>query len=174
MIDALAGAGLIRTCISVETGDDYIRNDVMLKAVDHDEIFRVVASIRRYPHIFLLTDFVMGMPEDTTASLEASCRLIEDLDTDDITLSIATPYPGTTLFEQCVRDKLFLPDIACDDLYQVDWYSHANVNRFFIKPYKLDLDTLSAYRDRILATRKAKRAAYRRRMSRHFGVDCPV
>ena len=170
LIDALAEAGLIRTCISVETGDDYIRNDVMHKGVDHEEIFQVVDSIRRYPHIFLLTDFVMGMPEDTAESLEASCRLIEEIDTDDITLSIATPYPGTKLFEQCVRDKLFLPDIDCDRLYETDSYSHANVNRFYVKPYKLDLDTLSAYRDRILALRGAKMAAYQRRMKMHFGT----
>jgi radical SAM superfamily enzyme YgiQ (UPF0313 family) len=113
----------------------------------------------------------MGMPEDTQESLEASCRLIEDLDTDDITLSIATPYPGTKLFEQCMRDKLFLPDIVSDHLYETDWYSHANVNRFYIKPYDLDLDALSAYRDRILAMRKVKMAAYRQRMKTHFGVD---
>jgi magnesium-protoporphyrin IX monomethyl ester (oxidative) cyclase len=173
MIEALAQAGLIRTCISVETGDDFIRNDVMHKGVDRDEIFNVVASVRRYPQIFLLTDFVMGMPEDTAQSLEASCRLIEALDTDDITLSMATPYPGTKLFEQCLEDKLLLPEIACDRLYEADWYSHANVNRFFIKPYGLDVDTLRSYRDRILALRKVKMAAYQQRMKTHFDVEAP-
>ncbi len=170
MIDALAEAGLIRTCISVETGDEFVRNAVMRKGVDQDEIFQVVASLRRHPQIFLLTDFVIGMPEDTPESLEASCRLIEDLDTDDITLSVATPYPGTPLFEQCVRDGLLLPDVVCERLYESDWYSHANVNRFHIQPYDLDLDTLSAYRDRILALRQGKMAAYRQRMQTHFGV----
>jgi len=155
----------------VETADDFIRNTVMLKQVDHDEIFKIVASIRRYPHIFLLTDFVIGMPEDTEESLERSCRLIADLDTDNITLSIATPYPGTKLYEQCKRDRLFLPDIVCDHLYEADWYSHANVNKFYIKPYKLDLDTLSTYRDRILAMRGKKVAAYEKRMKAHFGID---
>jgi anaerobic magnesium-protoporphyrin IX monomethyl ester cyclase len=171
MIDALAEAGLIRTCISVETGDDFIRNTIMLKQVDHDEIFTVVAAIRRYPHIFLLTDFVIGMPEDTEESLEISCQLITDLDTDGITLSIATPYPGTRLFEQCMRDELFLPDIVCDHLYETDSYSHANVNKFYIKPYNLGLDTLSAYRDRILGMRKEKTAAYEKRMKKHFSID---
>jgi radical SAM superfamily enzyme YgiQ (UPF0313 family) len=173
MIDALAQAGLIRTCISVETGDDFIRNDVMHKGVERDEIFHVVGSIRRYPQIFLLTDFVIGMPEDTQESLETSCRLMEDLDTDDITLSIATPYPGTKLFDQCVRDKLFLPDTVGDRLYEAHWYSHANVHRFYLKPYHLDLDTLGVYRDRILALRKVKTAAYRQRMKTQFGVDPP-
>jgi anaerobic magnesium-protoporphyrin IX monomethyl ester cyclase len=174
MIDALAEAGLIRTCISVETGDDFIRNDVMHKGVDRDEIFRVVAAIRRHPQVFLMTDFVMGMPEDTRESLETSCRLIEDMDTDDVTLSIATPYPGTKLFDQCVRDKLFLPGIARERLYETDWYSHSNVNRFYLKPYALDLDTLSYYRDRILTLRRRKVAAYRRRMQRQWGIEAPL
>jgi len=93
------------------------------------------------------------------------------LDTDNITLSIATPYPGTKLFEQCMRDKLFLPDIVCDHLYEADWYSHSNLNKFYIKPYNLDLNTLSAYRDRILAMRKGKIAAYEKRMKTRFGID---
>ncbi len=170
LIDALAEVGLIRTCISVETGDDFIRNSVMRKQVDRDEILTVVASIRRHPFICLLTDFVIGMPEDTKESLETSCRLIAELDTDDIALSIATPYPGTKLFEQCVRDKLFVTDVVCDRLYEADWYSHSNLSRFYIKPYNLDLDTLSAYRDRILAMRQAKMDAYSQRMNVHFGV----
>lgn len=169
IIDALADAGLIRTCISVETGDDFIRNAVMRKQVDRDEIFSVVASIRHYPQIFLLTDFVIGMPEDTLESLEVSCQLIDELDTDDIALSIATPYPGTKLFEQCVRDRLLLPDVMCERLYETDWYSHSNLKRFYLKPYNLDVDTLSAYRDRIFAMREAKMAAYRGRMNTHFG-----
>ncbi len=171
MIDALAEAGLIRTCISVETADDFIRNRVMRKHVEHEEIFTVVAAIRRHPQIALVTDFVIGMPEDTPESLEASCRLIAELDTDDIALSIATPYPGTELYDQCLRDQLFLPDIARDRLYEADWYSHSNLHRFYLKPYELDLAALSAYRDRILALRDVKMAAYRQRMDRHFALD---
>jgi anaerobic magnesium-protoporphyrin IX monomethyl ester cyclase len=171
MVDALAQAGLIRTCISVETGDEFIRNTVMQKHVEHEEIFTVVAAIRQYPQIALVTDFVIGVPEDTRESLEASCRLIEGLDTDDIALSIAAPYPGTELFEQCKRDRLFLPDMNLDRLYEADWYSHANLSRFYLKPYALDIDTLSAYRDRIFSMRKAKIAAYEERMRTQFGVD---
>lgn len=171
MIDALAEVGLIRTCISVETADDFIRNSVMHKGVDRAEIGQVVAAIRRYPHIFLVTDFVIGMPEDTRESLESSYQLGAALDTDDIALSIATPYPGTKLFEQCLRDKLLLPDLVGDRLYETEGYSHANQTRFYLKPYRLDLDTLSDYRDRILALRPAKMAAYGQRMKAWFGID---
>ncbi len=69
----------------------------------------------------------------------------------------------------CVRDKLFLPDISCEHLYDADWFSHENVHRFVIKPYNLDLNQLISYRDRILAMREGKVAAYKERMKRHFG-----
>jgi len=174
LVDALAEAGLIRTCISVETADDYIRNTIMRKQVEHDEIFAVVAAIRRHRQIALVTDFVIGMPEDTKESLETSCRLIADLDTDDIALSIATPYPGTELFAQCTRDQLFLPDMNPDRLFETEWYSHANLNRFYLKPYALDMNTLAAYRDRILSLRQGKIAAYERRMKTHFGLEFPA
>ena len=171
MIDALAGVGLIRTCVSVESGDISIRNDVMKKKIMEDEALDVIKAIRKYPQIFLMTDFVMGMPEETIKSLDASVGLMESLDTDDIDLSIAAPYPGTELFAQCVRDNLFFSDININMLYCSTEYSHSNRNRFIIKPYKLDIDTLSRYRDKILLLRKNKIQAYHNRMKKIYGVD---
>lgn len=171
IIEALAGVGLIRTCISIESGDSTIRNKVMKKHIDQTEIFDVVEAIRRHPQIFLLTDFVLGMPEDTVASLEASCELIDGLDVDDLALSIATPYPGTALFRQCEQNHLFSDDIDTETLWESQWFTHANTNRFVIKPYELDTETLFAYRDRILAAREPKIASYRKRMKEIFNVE---
>lgn len=171
MVDALAQAGLIRTCVSVESGDAHIRNEVMGKNIEEDDMFAVIAAVRRHPQIFLVTDYVLGMPEDTPETVEASCRLIERLDTDDITLSLATPYPGTRMYEQCVRDNLFLPAVDRSRLWEADWYSHANVSRFAIKPYKLDLEQLTEFRDRILSFRAVKRRAYDARMKEFFDAN---
>ena len=171
MIDALANVGLIRTCISIETGDANIRNYVMKKNVKQDDIFTVVEVIRHYPQIFLLTDFVLGMPEDTLESLEATCELLASLDTDDITLSIATPYPGTALYRQWESDKLFCNEGDKEKLWMADWYTHANTNKFLIKPYELDIDTLKRYRDRILSFRASKILSYHKRMKTVFNVD---
>jgi radical SAM superfamily enzyme YgiQ (UPF0313 family) len=170
MIDALAAVGLIRTCISVETGDAYIRNEVMGKHIAEDDIFEVVAALRRHPQIFLVTDYVLGMPEDTEESLETSWALIEHLDTDDIALCLATPYPGTRLYEQCVRDSLFQPGIDRTRLWESDWYTHNNVNQFTIKPYRLGMEALTGYRDRILELRTSKLQSYHHRMKERFGI----
>jgi len=171
MIDALAEVGLIRTCISIESGDDNIRNKIMKKNIKKDDIFKVVEAIRHHPQIFLLTDFVIGMPEDTVESLEESCRIIADLDSDDIVLFIATPYPGTKLFRQCERENLYFPDIDIKNLWMAEGYSHVNNNYFIIKPYDLDMNTLQDYRDRILSYRDIKISAYHKRMKRVFNIE---
>lgn len=170
MIEALASVGLIRTCISVESGDDFIRNKVMKKNVAQDSIFEVIKSIRKYPQIFLLIDFVLGMPEDTVQSLEASCSLIEMLDVDDVEISIATPYPGTALYQQCKKENLFFDNVDESNLWKDQSYSHANTKRFIIKPYNLDLKTLYQYRERIIAARLIKTAGYQKRMYEKFNI----
>jgi radical SAM superfamily enzyme YgiQ (UPF0313 family) len=170
IIDALAEVGLIRTCISIESGDDNIRNKIMKKNVKNDDIFKVVEAIRHHPQIFLLVDFVIGMPEDTVESLEESCGIIADLDCDDIVLFIATPYPGTKLWRQCERENLYFPDIDIKNFWMAEGYSHVNNKCFIIKPYDLDMDTLQDYRDRILSYRDIKLSAYHKRMKRVFNI----
>jgi anaerobic magnesium-protoporphyrin IX monomethyl ester cyclase len=171
LIDALVEAGLIRTCVSVESGDTYIRNEVMKKSIDEEEMIMTIDRIRKYPQVFLMTDFVMGMPEDTAESLEASVKLIEGLDVDDIDLTISTPYPGTALFEQCEKDGLFFSDIDKDKLYCSSKYCHNNRNMFIIKPYNMDYESLCHYRDKILSLRKQKIKSYHTRMRDIFNVD---
>jgi radical SAM superfamily enzyme YgiQ (UPF0313 family) len=170
MIDALADVGLIRTCISVESGDATIRNDVMKKNIEQTEIYAVVNKIRTYQQIFLLTDFVLGMPEDTMQSVEASCKIIEELDIDDIALTVAAPYPGTELYNQCTKEKLFCDGVVVKDLWKAEWLSHDNVSRFTIKPYALEIQQLREYRDRILSFRIKKKTNYLNRMEKIFGI----
>jgi anaerobic magnesium-protoporphyrin IX monomethyl ester cyclase len=169
MIEALASVGLIRTCISVESGDPEIRNKFMKKNVEQDEIFRIVEAIRQHPQIFLVTDFVLGMPEDTQKSVEASYRLMVDLDIDELTLCLATPYPGTALYSQCEKDNLFIH--KHQDLLMADWYCHNIAKEFFIRPYNLSVECLVEYRNKILALRDIKLETYRRRMKKSFGIE---
>lgn len=171
MIDALVSIGLIRTGISIESGDTYVRNEIMKKNVEEEDIFILIEDVRRHPHVHLLVDFVMGMPEDTKEGLETSCKLIEQIDVDSLALSVATPYPGTPLYKQCVEQNLFFDDINHKELWTGEWFTHANINKFIIKPPALDLETLQIYRDRIIKLRDKKVINYKKRMKELFNVD---
>jgi len=166
IVDALAQAGLIRTTLSIESGNEYVRNQIMKKKSKQTDIFSAIESIRKYPQIYLLTDFVIGMPEETIESLQSTYNLLSDLDTDDITISIATPYPNTKLYDQCIKDNLFLPDIKIDELYKSEGFCHANLKRFNIRPYNLSIQELIKYRDKFLELKQIKLANYNKRIGK--------
>jgi len=165
IVDALAQAGLIRTTLSIESGNEYVRNTIMKKKSKQTDIFSAIESIRKYPQIYLLTDFVIGMPEETIESLQSTYNLLVDLDTDDITISIATPYPNTKLYDQCIKDNLFLPDIKINELYKSSEFCHANLKRFNIRPYNLSIQELIKYRDKFLELKKIKLENYKNRIN---------
>jgi radical SAM superfamily enzyme YgiQ (UPF0313 family) len=165
IVDALSQAGLIRTTLSIESGNEYVRNTIMKKKSKQTDIFSAIEAIRKYPQIYLLTDFVIGMPEETIESLQETYNLLVDLDTDDITISIATPYPNTKLYEQCIKDSLFLPDIKIDELYKSLEFCHANLKRFNIRPYNLSIQELIKYRDKFIELKKVKLENYKNRIN---------
>jgi tRNA A37 methylthiotransferase MiaB len=118
---------------------------IMKKNIDQELIFRVVETIRQYPQVFFLVDIVLGMPEDTKETLEATYTLLKTLDIDDIVISNATPYPGTALYEQCVRDNLFSEQTDRTQLWRASQFTHQNLGYFAIKPYTMILKELFEY-----------------------------
>jgi radical SAM superfamily enzyme YgiQ (UPF0313 family) len=171
MIHALVGVGLIRTGISIESGDSFIRNIVMKKNVEQELIFKVVDLIRQYPQVFFLSDIVIGMPEDTKETLEATYQVLSQLDVDEIVICIATPYAGTSLYDQCLAENLFFFDVSPNDFWCADWFSHHETDRFSIKPYSLLLGELIEFRNRFKELQTVKNAKYRKRMLETFGIE---
>ncbi|MBL7969639.1 MAG: B12-binding domain-containing radical SAM protein [Prolixibacteraceae bacterium] len=171
VIHALASVGLIRLGLSIESGDSYIRNEIMGKNFNDDQLFAVIEACREHPEVYLSTDFVMGMPEDTIHSLDKSIKLMEVLDVDEVDVTLATPFPGTKLYLQCVRDNLFFEDINLEEFWRSKEFAWNTNRRFFIKPYKMNYEQLNHYYDLYLKVRAVKFQYYRERMKRIFEVD---
>jgi hypothetical protein len=110
------------------------------------------------------------MPEDTKETLEATYQVVNQLDVDEIVICTATPYGGTALFDQCVKENLFFGGIDPSMFWCADWFSHHEADRFSIKPYTLSLEELSSYKERFKELRILKNALYRKRMLDVFGV----
>jgi hypothetical protein len=54
------------------------------------------------------------------------------------------PFPGTALFKQVVKDKLFIRSWNLDDLWKTP-ISHAQ-SEFLIKPYNMSVDDMYKWR----------------------------
>jgi hypothetical protein len=57
------------------------------------------------------------------------------------------PFPGTKIFKQAIRDKLFVKEIELESLWEGSIGLNADDhNQFYIQPYAMTIEELIAYR----------------------------
>ena len=61
--------------------------------------------------------FVVGLPGETKDAMKRSMRFAERLPVDSVGISIATPYPGTPLWDICEKNGYFVDGFTRDNLY---------------------------------------------------------
>lgn len=157
MIDAMASAGLTRIALPIESGSDYIRNEIMGKNLNRKKIFDVVKSLKKHDQIYIRAFFIIGMPEETHATLMDTYNMIKEIDVDRVHLTNIVPFPGTKVFEQAVKDNL-LVDIDLKNLYKSDVLYQTNYDRFFIKPYQLRIKDLQDFRTKCEGLKVVKKS----------------
>jgi magnesium-protoporphyrin IX monomethyl ester (oxidative) cyclase len=155
MVEMMRRAGFIIISLAVESGSEHIRNEVMGKHLEREQIIKAFRMCRQ-AGMQVKAFFVIGMPEETEETFKQTVELLQKLDVTNVTLTPAKPLPGTRLFEQCVRDGLLIGGFDVDTLWtgeaeqnsamKEEFYIKRLLNhserQFWIKPYKLSLDRL--------------------------------
>lgn len=161
VMDAMIEAGWVRGAIAIESGSDYIRNKVMGKNLPREKIFQVVDLAKSYPNLYFKAYFIIGMPEETPKTLQETYDMIVDIDIHDPYVTNLIPFPGTRVFEQARQDGLFIESFDFDTLWRMDGFHYHDNKRFYIKPYKMELEELQEFRvefDRLLAENRQRKA----------------
>ena len=143
VIAKMVEAGLVRASVPVEHGDEYIRNQVIGKKLDRKKIFEVADLLKKYK-IMSYGGFIMGFPEDTNETLKNSYDMINELQLDKTSVGGAIPLPGTALYNQVVKDKLFIDPQNLDELWKKP--IGQDQSDFIIKPYNMSVDDLYKWR----------------------------
>lgn len=140
VIEAMSSAGWVRGAVAIESGNDYIRNKIMHKNISEKQIYKTIALIRQQqPKIWLKAFFIMGMPEDTEKTLQDSYNMLKRLDIDEVYMTPVVPYPGAPLYDQAVRDNLFL--VNTSSLWNNERFYMAS-GQFYIRTYTLNASQL--------------------------------
>lgn len=148
VIDAMVEAGWIRGALGIEHGSDYIRNEIIGKNIKREKIYEVAEYCRKHKQLFIKGLFIMGFPEDTYQTLMETYYMIEDLKLDKVFVCNLLPFPGTRIFEQAVRDNLFIKEIDIKNLWKERMVAD-DLNKFFIKPYKMEIGELFEFRKKL-------------------------
>lgn len=96
-------AGCIRVDFGVESGDP-----IVLKRIKKGITVEQALKVHRYAKeagLQITSFFMVGLPGQDLESVKKSLRLIERLDTDIPNISIATPYPGTELYQEAIKNN---------------------------------------------------------------------
>jgi radical SAM superfamily enzyme YgiQ (UPF0313 family) len=62
------------------------------------EQVREACKIIKKAGIFLKTYFIVGHPNETEKTLQKTCSLVRELNTDAIAVGLMVPYPGTKIY----------------------------------------------------------------------------
>jgi hopanoid biosynthesis associated radical SAM protein HpnJ len=120
--------GLRCVMVGVESGSDVILQNIK-KGITTDRMRLFFKDCRRLK-IQTHATFVLGLPGETQATLEQTLQFAKELDPDTIQVSIASPYPGTELYEQALANEWMVKsDLVTDTGIQQVSLSYQNLTR---------------------------------------------
>jgi len=116
LVDLMKQSGCYKLNFPVESGSQRVLDSVIRKPLDLGKVKSLIAHCDK---ISLERDMflVIGMPGETLTDIRTSLRFAAQCRCFNPHISVATPYPGTELFELC-RDKgFFATEFSLDDLF---------------------------------------------------------
>lgn len=143
VVAKMVEAGFVYAKIAIEHGNDHMRNKVIGKVLDRKQIFKVAGLLKKYK-VMSCGLFIMGFPEDTNETLKDTYDMMDELQLDKVSMATLVPHPGTALFDQVVKDKLFIHEWNLDELWKTP-VGHSQTG-FLIRPYDMSVDDLYKWR----------------------------
>jgi anaerobic magnesium-protoporphyrin IX monomethyl ester cyclase len=117
-VHRLKRAGCWMLALGIESESDDVRKD-MVKRLEGEKIQAAFRNMRD-AGIKSFAFFIFGYPGETPASMEQTIDYAIDLDPDFANFYPAVPYPGTALYDKCLREGL-LPAAAAGDWARMEY-----------------------------------------------------
>ena len=111
-VHRLKQSGCWMLALGIESESDEVRKD-MVKRLEREKIQTAFKNMRE-AGIRSFAFFIFGYPGETPATMDHTIDYAIALDPDFANFYPAVPYPGTALYEKCVRESLLPPDAGRD------------------------------------------------------------
>jgi anaerobic magnesium-protoporphyrin IX monomethyl ester cyclase len=116
VLGAMKRAGCLRTAFGVESGNQAILDSVVDKHLTLDQV-RAAFRAARAVGLETIGFFIIGMPGETEETMEDTIRFACELDPVVANFSIATPFPGTEMYEVVRANGHILADTWDDYVF---------------------------------------------------------
>jgi len=95
-------AGLRNISIGVESGNSYIRKNILNRSYTNEDLQKVFNLAHKYK-IRSSSFNIIGLPEETRENIMETIELNRKLNPDSATVTIFHPYRGCSLREKCIK-----------------------------------------------------------------------
>lgn len=106
LLSNLSKANCLLIYLGVESGSQRIL-DYMMKGVTLSQSERTVKLAKRYG-LEVAASFILGMPDETVSEIEDTIKFAIKLNPEFAQFTIATPYPGTKLYDYALENNLLI------------------------------------------------------------------
>jgi radical SAM superfamily enzyme YgiQ (UPF0313 family) len=89
----------------IESGNEILRNRILGKNITNDQIIKAASLLKKYKLKFLTYNMV-GIPSETITNAYETVELNIKIKTDYPRCSILTPYPGTNIASEALKNNL--------------------------------------------------------------------
>ena len=110
---------------------------------------------------------MIGFPGETREQINKTVAFAEKLGVLDFNLSIVTPLPGTPLWDECVRNNLFVAGHTINNVH----FGQARIKLPDTSPEELEYIRRSVW---LKAFKKRRALNYQPKLRKKFGIDFPA
>ncbi len=102
LMKTMKAAGCIAVWMGVESGSEAILG-AMKKSIKLEQT-RQAYKIAHEVGLMTIANVVLGFPGETEETAKQTIRFVQKLNPEDVGFYLATPYPGTPMYEQVVKN----------------------------------------------------------------------
>ena len=112
-------AGFVKLCAGVESGSNKMLKiiDKKITAEEHLEARRLIKEAGIHYEAFIL----LGHPGETMEDVELTKQWLIKAKPDDFDINLVTPYPGSRMYDEAKRVKMYLPVAKAKGLDKYEW-----------------------------------------------------
>ena len=108
-LEKMKKAGFNWLALGVESGSKFVRDGVEKGRFGDEQIREIIAKIREHG-IYVIANYIFGLPDDTVDTMQETLDLATTLNTEFANFYSAMAYPGSPLHRMAVEKGLPLPE----------------------------------------------------------------
>lgn len=115
-LELMKESGCVQINFPVESGSQKVLKEIVRKPLNLQKVKQLIAHCNKIGLDYGMF-LVIGMPGETIADIWQSFKFAAECGCYNPHISIATPYPGTKLFDKCLEEQLFSREFNLSQLF---------------------------------------------------------